>query len=135
MVWFLFMSTLPDLKEKFRAVWPLLDERTRRVMAVNEALSLGFGGISEVQRACGLSRRALPQWISEIQEGIAPSNGRIRRSGAGRKSITVSDPLLVQALEDMIDCQMRGDPESPLRWICKSTRAIASQLGKQKHPR
>jgi len=128
------MSTLPDLKEKFRAVWPLLDERTRRVMAANEALSLGFGGISEVHRACGLSRRAIAQGISEIQEGIAPSNGRIRRPGAGRKSITVSDPLLVQALEDMIDCQTRGDPESPLRWICKSTRAIATQLGKKKHP-
>jgi len=103
-------------------------------MAANEALSLGFGGISEVHRACGLSRRAIAQGISEIQEGIAPSHGRIRRPGAGRKSITVSDPLLVQALEDMIDCQTRGDPESPLRWICKSTRTIATQLGKKKHP-
>ena len=128
------MSSLPDLKEKFRAIWPLLDERTRRVMAANEALSLGFGGISEVHRACGLSRRAIAQGISEIQERIAPPKGRIRRPGAGRKSITVSEPLLVQALEDMIDCQTRGDPESPLRWICKSTRAIATQLGKQKHP-
>ncbi len=128
------MSPLPDLKEKFRTVWPLLDERTRRVMAANEALSLGFGGISEVHRACGLSRRAIAQGISEIQEGVAPSNGRIRRPGAGRKSITVSDPLLVQALEEMIDCQTRGDPESPLRWICKSTRTIATQLGKKKHP-
>ncbi|MDO8810610.1 MAG: ISAzo13 family transposase [Gallionella sp.] len=128
------MSTLPELKQKFHAVWPLLDERTRRVMAANEALSLGFGGISEVHRACGLSRKAIAKGIGEIQEGIVPPSGRIRRPGAGRKSITESNPRLLAALEAMIDSQTRGDPESPLRWICKSTRAIAAQLAKKKHP-
>ena len=128
------MKTLLGLKQKFRAVWPLLDERTRRVMAANEALSLGFGGISVVHRACGLSRKAIARGIGEIQEGIVPAAGRIRCPGAGRKSITVSDPRLLEVLEKMIDSQTRGDPESPLRWICKSTRTIASQLGKHKHP-
>ena len=128
------MSTLAGLKQKFQAVWPLLDERTRRVMAANEALSLGFGGISKVRRACGLSRKAIAKGIGEIQEGVVPPVGRVRRPGAGRKSITVSDPRLLAALEEMIDSQTRGDPESPLRWICKSTRAIAAQLGKKKHP-
>ena len=128
------MDTLPRLKEKFRAVWPLLDERTRRVMAANEAVSLGFGGISVVHRACGLSRKAIAKGIAEIQEGIVPSAGRIRRPGAGRKLITVSDPRLVELLEGMIDSQTRGDPESPLRWICKSTRTIAGLLGRKKHP-
>src|ERR1700681_4520008 len=60
--------------------------------------------------------------------------GRMRRPGAGRKSITQSDPRLVQTLEGLIDEQTRGDPESALRWICKSTRAIAEELGKQGHP-
>jgi hypothetical protein len=128
------MSMLVGLKQKFQAVWPLLDERTRRVMAANEALSLGFGGISEVHRACGLSRKAIAKGIGEIQEGVAPPVGRVRRPGAGRKSITVSDPRLLEALEEMIDSQTRGDPESPLRWICKSTRTIAAQLAKKKHP-
>lgn len=128
------MSTLAGLKQKFHAVWPLLDERTRRVMAANEALSLGFGGISEVHRACGLSRRAITKGIGEIQEGVVPPLGRIRRPGAGRKPITASDPRLLEALEEMIDSQTRGDPESPLRWICKSTRTIAVQLGRKKHP-
>ena len=128
------MSTLPELMQKFHSVWPLLDERTRRIMAANEAVSLGFGGISVVHRACGLSRRAIAKGVSEIQEGIVPSEGRIRRPGAGRKSITVSDPRLLEALEEMIDCQTRGDPQSPLRWICKSTRTIARQLGRKKHP-
>ena len=109
------MKTLLGLQQKFRAVWPLLDERTRRVMAANEALSLGFGGISVVHRACGLSRKAIAKGIGEIQEGIVPAAGRIRCPGAGRKSITVSDPRLLEALEKMIDSQTRGDPESPLR--------------------
>ena len=128
------MNTLPGLKQKFHAVWSLLDERTRRVMAANEAISLGFGGITEVHRACGLSRKAIAKGIVEIQEGIMPPTGRIRHSGAGRKAITETDPRLLAALEAMIDSQTRGDPESPLRWICKSTRTIAAQLAKKKHP-
>ena len=128
------MSTLSELKRKFRSVWPHLDERTRRLMAANEAVSLGYGGVSVVRRACGLSRKAISKGIREIQGGSRPLVGRVRRPGAGRKSITQSDPRLVQTLEALIDAQTRGDPESALRWICKSTRAIARELGKQKHP-
>ena len=128
------MSTLTELRQKFRAVWPHFDERMRRIMAANEALSLGYGGISVVHRACGLSRKAIAKGISELQEEALLSKGRVRRSGAGRKAITVSDPGLLESLEEMIDCQTRGDPESPLRWICKSTRAIAKQLERKRHP-
>jgi len=128
------MATLPELAQKFELLWPLLDERTRRITAASEAMSLGFGGVSAVHRASGLSRRAIAQGIVELQEGTVPPAGRVRRPGAGRKPITVSDPLLLQALEEMIDCQTRGDPESPLRWICKSTRTIAQQLTRKRHP-
>jgi hypothetical protein len=127
------MGTLTDLEKKFRSVWPLLNERARRIMVANEAASLGYGGISVVHRACGMSRRSIANGIREIQEGVALSADRIRRPGAGRKPITVSDPTLLEELEAMIDCQTRGDPQSPLRWICKSTRAIAMQLGRKKH--
>lgn len=128
------MDTLAKLTEKFHSVWLLLDERTRRIMAANEAIALGYGGVSLVRRACGLSRKAISKGIREIEEGSAPLEGRLRRPGAGRKPITASDPRLVETLEEMIDYQTRGDPESPLRWICKSTRAIAKELGRQKHP-
>jgi hypothetical protein len=128
------MKILSELKRKFRSVWPHLDERTRRLMAGNEAVSLGYGGVSLVRRACGLSRKAIAKGIREIQRGSRPLAGRIRRPGAGRKSITQSDPRLVQTLEALIEDQTRGDPESALRWICKSTRAIARELGKRKHP-
>jgi hypothetical protein len=128
------MSEQSRLRQKFGAVWALLDERTRRIMAANEALSLGYGGVSVVHRACGLSRKAITQGIREIRNKSVPPEGRVRRPGAGRKSITVSDPTLVKALEEMIDGQARGDPESALRWICKSTRAIAEQLSRDEHP-
>jgi hypothetical protein len=128
------MIALPKLVQKFELLWPLLDERTRRIMAANEAMSLGFGGVSAVHRASGLSRRAIAKGIRELQEGAIPPAGRVRRPGAGRKPITASDPLLLEALEAMIDGQTRGDPQSPLRWICKSTRAIAQELSRKKHP-
>lgn len=103
-------------------------------MAASEARALGYGGVSLVRRACGLSRKAISKGIREIEEGSALLEGRIRRRGAGRKLITVSDPRLVDSLEEMIDYQTRGDPESALRWICKSTRAIAKELDRHKHP-
>jgi Rhodopirellula transposase DDE domain len=127
------MNTLSELKRKFRSAWPHLDERTRRIMAATEAVSLGYGGVCVVGRACGLSRKAISRGIREIQGRGKPLVGRIRRPGAGRKSITQSDPRLVQTLEGLIDEQTRGDPESALRWICKSTRAIAQELGQQEH--
>jgi hypothetical protein len=114
-------------------VWSLLDERSRRIMAANEARSLEYGGISKVSRACGLSRKAIAKGMHEISEGNSMP-GRIRRSGAGRKKITVSDPQLLASLEHLIEPETRGDPESPLRWICKSTRALAAQLAGKKHP-
>ena len=102
-------------------------------MAATEALALGYGGVSIVHRACGLSRKAIGRGISEISNGERPLECHIRRAGAGRKSLTSSDPSLLEALDQLIDSQTRGDPQSPLRWICKSTRAIALQLRKQKH--
>jgi hypothetical protein len=114
-------------------MWPLLDERTRRLTAANEALALGRGGITEVSRACGLSRKAIAKGIKEIEVGAAPPPGRVRQPGAGRKKITDRDPGLSDALERLIDPETRGDPETPLRWTCKSTRTLASELTRQKH--
>jgi len=102
-------------------------------MAANEARCLGFGGISRIRRACGLSRKAIAKGIREIADGNAIP-GRIRRSGGGRKNLNVRDPRLLVSLEQLIEPETRGDPESPLRWICKSTRTLAAQLTGQKHP-
>jgi hypothetical protein len=128
------MSLITELALKLRSIWPLLDERTRRIMAANEAIGLGYGGVSVVRRACGLSRKAITNGIREIQKGDCPAEGRIRRAGGGRKSLTVTDPALLEALERLIEPGTRGDPESPLRWICKSTRTVAEELCRQHHP-
>ena len=122
-----------SLRRKFSDVWPLLDERSRRLMAASEALSLGYGGVS---------RSSTSQWAftkSHCQgdardRGGKPLPGRIRRPGAGRKNIVECDPNLLVSLERLIEPETRGDPESPLRWICKSTRNLAAQLTRQKHP-
>jgi hypothetical protein len=118
------------LQHKFYDIWPLLDEKSRRLMAANEARSLGYGGISKIQRACGLSRKAIAKGIREISDGSAVL-GRIRRQGAGRKKITICNPKIVTRLEKLIDPDSRGDPENPLRWTCKSTRTLAKQLTKK----
>jgi len=128
------MKALTQLQQKFRPLWPLLDERTRRLMAASEARALGHGGVSLVSRACGLSRKAITKGQWEIEEGTVPPLGRIRRPGGGRKNILDHDPRLLGALDRLIDPETRGDPESPLRWICRSTRTLAAQLTRQKHP-
>jgi len=128
------MKISSELEAKLSGVWPLLDERTRRLLAANEARALGHGGISEVGRACGLSRKAIAKGIREIETGTAPPAGRVRQPGAGRKPITVHDPRLLGALERLIEPETRGDPESPLRWTCKSTRSLAAVLTRHKHP-
>jgi hypothetical protein len=128
------MKTVTQLRQKFASVWSLLDERTRRLMAASEARTLGYGGISQVRRACGLSRKAIAKGMREIKEGMSVPPGRIRRPGAGRKKLITHDPRLPAALDRLIDPETRGDPESPLRWICKSTRTVAAQLTRQKHP-
>jgi hypothetical protein len=127
------MSHIAVLKQKLRAIWPLLNERTRRLTAANEAIQLGYGGVSLVHRACGLSRKAIAKGIGEIHVGDASMAERIRRPGAGRKNLKVLDPGLVGALNELIEGGTRGDPESPLRWVCKSTRTLAAQLTRQRH--
>ena len=111
-----------------------LDERGRRALAAAEALVLGWGGISAVARATGLSRPAIAQGIRELR-GEVPSAppGRIRRPGGGRKPLETHDLTLRADLERLVEPTTRGDPESPLRWTCKSVRRLAGELQAQGH--
>jgi hypothetical protein len=127
------MKTPLDLKWKFLQLWPHLNERAKRLVAAEEALRLGFGGISSVSRACGLSRVTITKAIGEL-DGSPLAEGRIRRTGAGRRQLVLQDPDLLDKLEALVEPLARGDPQSPLRWTCKSTRTLASQLCLQKHP-
>ena len=102
-------------------------------MAANEALHDGYGGISRISRASGLSRVTITKGVRELDEDPVAA-GRIRRPGAGRHKLLVRDPELPRALETLVEPLARGDPQSPLRWTCKSTRTLAAELSSQHHP-
>ena len=102
-------------------------------MAANEAAQLGHGGVSIISRACGLSRVTITKGMRELRDRPLPP-GRIRRPGGGRAALLRLDPDLPRRLEGLVEPLARGDPESPLRWTSKSTRALAEELTAQRHP-
>ncbi len=127
------MQSLQALRQKFARIWRHLDERGRRMLAANEALQAGRGGISWVSHACGLSRVTITKGIRELDEEPLPA-GRIRRPGGGRLKLQARDPELPNMLEALVEPLTGGDPESPLRWTCKSTRMLALELTRKNHP-
>ena len=116
------------LQIRFEKISPFLDERTRRLVAAAEAEATGRGGITLVSRKTGLCREAIRQGRAELRGEGTLAVGRIRRSGGGRKRAEQKDATLKGDLERLIDPVTRGDPESPLRWTCKSTRQLAEAL-------
>ncbi len=110
----------------------------RRLVAAAESEAIGYGGVSAVARATGVSRRAITEGLKELRQqklsGEAESaQSRIRRKGAGRKRTVDKDPALLEDLDRLVDPVTRGDPESPLRWTCKSVRKLAEELQSEGH--
>jgi transposase len=127
-----------DIQHRFRSLSPFLDERMRRLVAASESEAIGYGGVSAVARATGISRRAITEGIKELRETKKTKRGasallRIRREGAGRKRSIEKDPTLLEDLDQLVDPVTRGDPESPLRWTCKSVRNLAEELQREGH--
>jgi hypothetical protein len=115
-----------------------LDERMRRLVAAAESAAIGYGGVSVVARATGVSRRAITEGMRELSQPKVsrepqPPQLRIRRKGAGRKRAADKDPGLREDLDRLVDPVTRGDPESPLRWTCKSVRMLAEELQREGH--
>ena len=111
-------------------VLPHLDERQRRIMAGAVAGVLGRGGIAAVAEAAGMSRSTVQRAVGEIDAGVEVSD-RVRPPGAGRPRVEDAQPGLVQALDDLVEPESRGDPLCPLRWTSKSTRTLAGELRTQ----
>jgi hypothetical protein len=127
------VETVTALRVKFDVLLPHLDERAVRLTLAAEARSLGHGGIAAVARAAGVSMSRVQRGVAELDAGAGPSE-RVRRPGAGRKSITVTDPGIVDALLGLVEPTRRGDPESALCWTTLSTKNLAAELTAQGHP-
>lgn len=127
------MEPVEAIKQRFERLAPGLDERQRRLLVGAEALAYGRGGGLAVSRATGVSRRVIRAGIRELQAPESLPAGRVRRPGGGRKSAVEKDPGLPAALERLIEPTTRGDPESPLRWTCKSLRKLTAALREQGH--
>jgi Rhodopirellula transposase DDE domain len=130
-------QVIARLRDNFQALRPEMDERLRRQWAAVEARAFGWGGVSAVAQATGLSRTTITLGLKELalpeRERLAQAT-RVRRPGGGRRPLTMNDPGLLAALETLVEPSTRGDPESPLRWTCKSTRRLAEELTRQQHP-
>ena len=124
------MDKIKDIRLKYLLLDEHLNELTRRLWCASEALALGYGGIAVVAEATGLSRRTIERGIRQVEEANTPQPLSVRRPGGGRKSAVEKQPGLLEALEALVEPMTRGDPESPLRWTCKSTRRIAEELRK-----
>src|SRR5258708_34969292 len=130
-------TVIERIRLKFLALDAVLDERSSRQWAAAEARDYGYGGVTAVAAATGLARDTIATGLRELayreSHPDEPVTERLRNGGAGRKSVTVSDPTLVATLEALVEPLTRGDPMSPLRWTCKSTRGLATELTSQGH--
>ena len=122
------------IHSRYQAIASVVDERVRRLVLGSEALAAGRVGQAAVARATGASRGTIRQGVRELGQPTAGAEkGRIRRPGGGRKRTVERDPSLRQDLDRLVEPTSRGDPESPLRWTCKSVRQLAAELKRQGH--
>src|SRR5271154_4865518 len=126
-------DSLEKLRTRNAALLPRLDERQRRLFAAAEARAAGRGGITAGSRVARLAARAIGRGLKELDAPEQPLPDRIRRPGGGRKSLTETDPGLLEDLNALVEPDARGDPMSPLRWTCKSLRRLAGELRKLGH--
>lgn len=122
------MISVDDIRSRWQLAAPFLDERGRRLFAANEALALGFGGVTATALATGIARSTINRGIDELQSAGNAIDRRVRRPGAGRKSAVTHQPGLPAALEGLIEAAIRGDPCSPLRWVSRSQRQLVKAL-------
>jgi hypothetical protein len=127
------MRAAVDIADKYRVLKHALNERTRRLWAATEAAALGRGGISALAKVTGLTRSTVARGVREAADPNPLDPARIRKPGGGRKRKSALDRTLVPTLENLVEPHSRGDPESPLRWTCKSTRRLARELGCKGH--
>jgi transposase len=130
-------AALQQLERKYRSLSGLMDERMRRQWAASEARAYGWGGVRAVSSVVGMSPNTIRKGVAELAAREAhprqPIDTRLRRPGGGRKRRSEADPELLGNLAELVEPLTRGDPESTLRWTCKSTTHLAQELTHQGH--
>jgi transposase len=124
---------LLTLRRKYKAIQPVLTERSRRIWAASEARALGHGGIGVVEEATGISRSTISRGLRELDAEPTLEPERSRRPGAGRKRAVTTDASLLPDLDQLVEPTASGDPDSPLRWTSKSVRHLATELQAMGH--
>ena len=114
------MIDVAAIKMRYEGIFLHLNERSRRLFAANEAQTAGRGGLAAVYEATGIARSTIGRGLSDLRNAHGPLIGRIRRPGGGRKPKTETEPGLVEALGDLVQSAIRGDPEAALLWVSKS---------------
>jgi Rhodopirellula transposase DDE domain len=126
-------AVLGAVRERFGRLTPFLSEQTRRFWAAAESLAIGRGGPSIVAAATGFARATILRGQHDLNHPETLALPKQRRPGGGRKRLGDTDPTLLRDLDRLIDPHTRGDPESPLRWTCKSTYQLAEALQQRGH--
>lgn len=127
-------NEVDDIEAQWLRLFHSLDEASRRRLAGQRAMELGYGGLRQVIDLTGLSPHTIRRGIKELRSGeVLSADGRLRRPGAGRKKVEESDPEVVDALQELLSESTSGDPMRPLRWTTKSTRGLARELTKRGH--
>ena len=119
------------IRTRYVRLSPYLNERARRLFAANEALTVGWGGVTAVSQATGVARSTIRRGLVELQSEALDRTGRIRRPGGGGKAKIETQPGLLEALEGLVESAIRGDPEAPLRWVSRSQRRLAVALAER----
>lgn len=127
------MTTDKAIAAKYESLKDVMNEAVRRRWAAAEAREIGYGGVSTVARSTGMSITTIRQGLRELYEGTELPQGRVRRSGGGRKPVEAGDVTVCTDLEKLVEPHTRGHPESPLRWTCKSTAKLAEELQARGH--
>jgi hypothetical protein len=119
------------IRARYNALGPFLNERDRRLFAASEARAAGRGGIAAVSRTTGIARSTIGRGLWDLRSGAVRCSDRVRRSGGGQKPAIETQPGILEALNELVEPSIRGDPEAALRWVSLSQRHLSAALAKR----
>jgi Rhodopirellula transposase DDE domain len=119
------------IRARYNALGPFLNERDRRLFAACEARAAGRGGIVAVSRTTGIARSTIGRGLADLRSGAMRCSERVRRRGGGQKPAIETQPGILDALNELVEPSIRGDPEAALRWVSLSQRHLSAALAKR----